>query len=261
MRIDIITLFPKMFKGPFEESIIKRARQKGLVEIKIHNLRDWTKDKHKTVDDRPYGGGTGMVLMVKPIYKALTELKKPSKLKDDRLSNKKDFCRVILLTPQGNVFNQKKAKQLAKMDHLVFICGHYEGVDQRVADYLVDEEISIGDYILTGGELPAMVIADAIIRLIPEVLGKETAIKLESFMKITLRQPHQRYHTTKYGRKCTKLGLLLEYSQYTRPINFRGWRVPEVLFSGDHKKIAEWRAKKALEITKKKRPDLLKGTV
>ncbi len=157
MKIDIVTLFPEMFQGPFEESIVKRAQEKDLVEIKIHNLRDWTTDKHKTVDDRSYGGGVGMVLMVEPIYKALEELKTKS-------------SKVILLTPQGKVFNQEKVKELSRASHLILIAGHYEGFDARVHERLADEEISVGNYVLTGGELPAMVITDAIVRLIPGVL-------------------------------------------------------------------------------------------
>jgi tRNA (guanine37-N1)-methyltransferase len=220
MKIDILTLFPEMFKGPFDESIIKRAQEKGKVKIKIHPLRNWAKDKHKTIDDRPFGGGTGMVLMVEPIDQALKELKK----KDTK---------VILLTPQGKVFNQKQAQKLSKEKHLLFICGHYEGVDERIRKHLVDEEISIGDYILTGGEIPAMVVSETIVRLLPGVLEKPAAIQEESFS-----QP------------------LLEYPQYTRPANFKGWPVPEILLSGDHQKIKEWRKKQAQKRTKKRRPDL-----
>ncbi|MBU3957372.1 tRNA (guanosine(37)-N1)-methyltransferase TrmD [Patescibacteria group bacterium] len=221
MKIDILTLFPKMFKGPFDESIVKRAQEKKLVEVKIHNLRKWAKDKHKTVDDRPFGGGVGMVLMIEPIYKALKELRQ----KDSK---------VILLTPQGKGFNQKLAKNFSKEKHMIFICGHYEGVDERIREHLIDEEISIGDYVLTGGELPAMVVIDTLVRLIPGVLEKPEAIKNESFSTKTL-----------------------EYPQYTRPANFKGWKVPETLLSGNHKKIAAWRKKKSLERTKKRRPDLL----
>jgi len=234
MRIDILTLFPEMFKGPFDESILQRAQSNGLVEIKIHNLRKWAVDKRGTVDDRPYGGGTGMILMIEPIYKALNELKtKNSKLK----------TKVILLDPRGKVFNQKIAQKLSKEKHLIFICGHYEGVDERVKEHLVDEVISIGDYILTGGELPAMVITDAIVRLLPGVLEKPEATKFESFSDL------------KIGK--LKTGNLLEYPQYTRPENFLGWKVPKILLSGNHQKIAEWRRKKAEELTKKLRPDLI----
>jgi len=222
MKIDILTLFPKMFKGPFDESIIKRAQKKGLIEIQTHDLRKWTKDKRKTVDDRPFGGGTGMILMVEPIYKALRDLKNKN-------------SKVILMDPRGRTFNQKIAGNLAKEKHLIFICSHYEGVDERVKKHLVDEEISIGDYVLTGGELPAMIIIDTLIRQIPGVLIKPEASSKESFSEN-----------------------LLEYPQYTRPANFKGWKITEVLLSGNHKKIDKWRQKKSLEITKKRRPDLLK---
>ena len=212
-----------MFKGPFSESIVKKAQEKGLLKIKIHNLRKWTKDKHKTVDDHSFGGGVGMVLMIEPIYKAIKELRKKE-------------SKIILLTPQGKVFKQKRAEKLSKEKHLIFVCGHYEGIDERIREKLVDEEISIGDYVLTGGELPAMVIIDSITRLIPKVLSKKEASQIESF----------------------SFKGLLEYPQYTRPSNFKGWKVPEILLSGNHKKINEWREKKALEKTKKRRPDLIK---
>jgi tRNA (guanine37-N1)-methyltransferase len=230
MKIDILTLFPDMFAGPFAESIVKRAQDKKMIEITIYNLRDWTSDKHKTVDDRPFGGGVGMVMMVEPVFKALTALKSKS-------------AKVILLTPQGKTFNQKSASKLRTQDHLILICGHYEGIDERIREYLVDEEISIGDYVLTGGELPAMVIVDAITRLIPGVLEKTEATEIESFGEYVVR-----------GKK----NQLLEYPQYTRPAEFNGWKVPEILVSGDHKKVEDWRVNQALAKTKKKRPDLLK---
>lgn len=230
MKIDILTLFPKMFKGPFDESIVKRAINKKLVKIEIHNLRKWTKDKRKTVDDRPYSGGPGMILMVDPVYQALKELKTKSKTK------------TILLTPQGKVFNQKMAQNLSQLDHLILICGHYEGVDERIRKYLVDSEISIGDYVLTGGEIPAMAVVDSLVRLIPGVLEKKEALKAESFSSSKASSP------------------VLEYPQYTRPANFKDWKVPQVLLSGDHKKIEEWRKEKAVLRTKKRRPDLLKTT-
>lgn len=222
MRIDILTLFPKMFKGPFNESIVKRAQEKGLVEIHIHDLRRWAKGKHKQVDDRPYGGGVGMVLMLEPVYRALQELKAQN-------------SKVILLDAGGVPFKQKKAQELSKLDHLILIAGHYEGVDERVREHLVDEELSIGDYVLTGGELPAMVVVDAVVRLIPGVLEKPEATKFESFSDD-----------------------LLEYPQYTRPESFKGWKVPRVLLSGNHKEIERWRREKALKRTRKRRPDLFK---
>ena len=245
-----------MFKGPFDESIIKRAQDKKLVEINIRNLRKWTKDKYKTVDDKPFGGGIGMVLKVEPIYKALKDLRKNSKTPKfqnskqvKKLKTKKDSSiinhqsSIILLSPQGKAFNQKKAQELSKLEHLILICGHYEGFDERIRKHLIDEEISIGDYILTGGEIPSMVLVDSITRLIPGVLKKKGAVKNESFQPSTIN--HQ-------------LSTMLEYPQCTRPANFKGWKVPEVLLSGDHKKIEEWRKSKALTKTITRRPDLLK---
>jgi tRNA (guanine37-N1)-methyltransferase len=214
-----------MFRGPFDESIIKRARKKGILEINLHNLRDFTDDRHRTVDDLPYGGGAGMVMKPEPLFRAV------EKVKEERRSSWK----VILLSPQGQPFAQEKAKELAQEEGLIFICGHYEGVDERVREHLIDEELSLGDFVLTGGELAAMVIVDAIARMLPEVLGCKDSIREDSF-----------YQT------------LLDYPHYTRPAEFRGWKVPGVLISGNHQKIREWRKKKKLENTFKKRPDLLK---
>jgi tRNA (guanine37-N1)-methyltransferase len=239
MKIDIITLFPDMFKGPFSESMVKKAQEKDLVTIKVHNLRKWTEDKHKTVDQRPYGGGKGMILMVKPIYKALKQLSLQN-IDNLKTQNKKE--QIILLTPQAKVFNQKKAKSLSKLNHLILICGHYEGFDERIKNF-VNQTLSIGDFVLTGGELAGMVIVDAVTRLIPGVLEKE-AVKKESFQ------------TKKQNSKKIKT---LDYPQYTRPENFKGLKVPNILLSGNHKKIKDWRNKKALENTKKIRPDLLKN--
>lgn len=226
MKIDILTLFPNIFKGPFSESIIKRAQKRGLVEIKIFNLRDFALDKHKVVDDKPYGGGAGMVLKVDVVDRALRKLKKKN-------------SKVILLTPQGKRLNQNLVKKLSHNNHLILICGHYEGFDERIRKYLVAEEISIGDYILTGGELPAAVLTEAIIRLIPGVLGKSDSLRKESFSQFN---------------KLT----LLEYPQYTRPEKYKNWSVPKILLSGNHQKIEEWRFQEALKRTKKRRPDLLK---
>lgn len=244
MIIDILTLFPKMFKGPFSESIIKRAIKKGLVKINFHNLRDYTTDKHKTVDDKPYGGGAGMVIKVDVIDRALAAIKKS--IVDHRKAM------IILLTPQGKKFNQKIAQKLSKAKHLILICGHYEGFDERVRK-LVDEEISIGDYILTGGELPAMVLVDTIVRLLPGALGKEISLEDESF-------------SFKFQNSKFEIQNLLEYPQYTRPEKYlpkskkfkKPLMVPKVLLSGHHQKIKEWRMKEALKRTKKRRPDLLK---
>lgn len=221
MVIDILTLFPKMFKGPFDESIIKRAQDKGLIKINIHDLRNWGLTDRKTVDDRPYGGGVGMILMVEPIDNALKDIKRGTNSK------------VILLCPQGKRFNQEKARELTKLEQLILISGHYEGFDERIRQHLVDEEISIGDYVLTGGELPAMVVAETVARLIPGVLSKEEATQSESFSEN-----------------------LLEYPQYTRPEKYKDWEVPPILLSGDHKKIEEWRKDESFKRTLSRRPDL-----
>ncbi|PIQ88875.1 MAG: tRNA (guanosine(37)-N1)-methyltransferase TrmD [Candidatus Omnitrophica bacterium CG11_big_fil_rev_8_21_14_0_20_42_13] len=229
MRIDVVTIFPEMFEPVLGQSIIKRARNKGRVEIKIHNLRQYTKDKHKKVDDRPYGGGPGMVMMPQPIFDAVRRLKQ----KSDKLKNKP---RIILLSPQGKKLTQKLAKKLSADRHLILICGHYEGVDERVMKHLVTDEVSIGDYVLTGGELPAMVLIDTVVRLLPGVLGRSSSKDVESFEE---------------G--------LLEYPQYTRPAEINNYKVPEVLLSGNHARINQWRKKQALKVTRKKRPDLLKN--
>ncbi len=229
MIIDVITIFPKMFAPVLNESIIKRAQAKGLVKIRLHDLRDYTQDKHRKVDARPFGGGPGMEFRPEPIFRAVQSIKK---LKS-RIKNPK----IILLTPQGKRLDQGLAKRLSKCKQLILICGHYEGVDERVRQKLVTDEISIGDYVLTCGELPAMVLIDALVRLIPRVLGKEESTHFESFSE---------------G--------LLEYPQYTRPAIYRRMRVPKILLSGDHKLIARWRKTKALEITRNKRPDLLGKT-
>lgn len=225
MRIDILSLFPGMFCGPFSESILSRAAKAGLLDIHITNPRDFTTDKHHKVDDIPFGGGSGMVLKPEPFFAALQSVKNTGAAKN---------CRVILLSPKGQKFSQNKAKELASYDQLIFICGHYEGFDARIEDELPDEIISIGDYVLTGGELPAMVIVDAVARMIPGVLHAEDSAETDSF----------------YNG-------ILQYPQYTRPRNFQGREVPEVLFSGNHALIDRWRKKEAIKNTLRYRPDLL----
>lgn len=226
MIIKIMTLFPEMFKGPFGSSILQRARENGLLDIECINIRDFSASKHKKVDDYPYGGGAGMIMTPQPIFDCYQHI-------IDKLGNNKK-PRTIYLTPKGKVFNQNLAKELSGENQLVFLCGHYEGVDERVIDLLITDEISIGDYVLTGGEIPAMVVVDAIARLIPGVLPQEESYEEESF----------------YSG-------LLEYPHYTRPRTFMGLEVPEVLLSGNHQKIKDWRRKKSLEITSKRRPDLI----
>jgi tRNA (guanine37-N1)-methyltransferase len=225
MRIDILSLFPKMFGGPFDESIVKRAVDRGLVSLFIHNFREFAHDKHNTVDDYSFGGGEGMVLKPEPLFEAVESIK--GTMGDSAGP-------VILLTPQGRLFCHQIAQELSKEQNLVLICGHYEGVDERVREHLVTDEISIGEYVLTGGELAAMVMVDAVVRLLPGALGSEQAASEDSYAK---------------G--------FLEYPQYTRPRVYRGWEVPEVLLSGNHKEIARWRWEQAIERTLLRRPDLL----
>ena len=224
MRIDILTLFPGMFQGPFDESVIKRARERGLLSIYTHNIRDWATDRHRTVDDYPFGGGAGMVMKPEPVFAATEAV-----LAMDSASGP-----VILMSPQGRLFSHQVAQALAREERLIIICGHYEGVDERVREHLATDEISIGDYVLSGGELPAMVVVDAVTRLLPGVLGSALSIHEESHAQ---------------G--------LLEYPQYTRPAEFRGWRVPGILLSGNHAAIARWRRCQSIIRTAQRRPDLI----
>ncbi len=238
MKISIITLFPKMISSFFEESIIKRATDKKLVEIEIINLRDFAIDDYGTVDDRPYGGGPGMVIRIEPVYNAVQSAISNFKfqISNQNPNLKKTNSKIILTSPRGSVFNQKKAREFSKLDHLTIIAGHYEGVDERVVNY-IDEEISIGDFVLTGGEIPAAAIVDSVARLITGVLKKEEATAQETF---SIR-----------GKN------LLEYPQYTRPEEFKGLKVPRIIMEGNHKKIEEWRLEEALKATKKRRPELI----
>jgi tRNA (guanine37-N1)-methyltransferase len=231
MRIDIITLFPEMFCGPFDESIIKRAIESNLIKICVHNLRDYARDRHGTVDDYPYGGGAGMVLKPEPIFDAV-EAVRTSISSEEGVAGEQ--VPVVLLTPQGRLFSQSMARELSQCSYIILICGHYEGVDERVVEHLVNDEISIGDYVLSGGELAAMVVVDAMVRLLPGVLGSEDSTKDDSHV-----------------------AGLLEYPQYTRPSVWRDWEVPDVLLSGNHAKIAQWRRQQAIGRTLKRRPDLL----
>ncbi|MDP3998168.1 MAG: tRNA (guanosine(37)-N1)-methyltransferase TrmD [bacterium] len=246
MLITVLTLFPEMFKGPLDYSIIKRARNQKLLRLNLLNIRDFAEDRHKTVDDRPYGGGSGMIFKVDVIDRAL---KKATSYQPQATSKK----RVVLLDPQGKTYTQKNAKRLSKFGHLILVCGHYEGVDERVRK-LVDEEISIGDYVLTGGEIPAMVIIDSVTRLLPGVLTKEEATRLESFSPYAMRHTPLALPTS---RLHPKHSALLEYPQYTRPPVYRKWKVPQILLSGNHEKIEKWRRDQAGRRTKKHRPDLL----
>lgn len=221
MKIDVITIFPEMVRGPLEHSIVKRGQEAGAVQISVHDLRDWAPDRHRQTDDTPYGGGAGMVMLPGPLFAAVESLEP------------KTDARVILLTPQGETLTQRKAIELSKAQHLVLLCGHYEGFDERVREHLATEELSVGDYVLSGGELPALVLIDAITRLLPGVLGNEQSAHDDTFSDN-----------------------LLEYPHYTRPAEYRGWRVPDVLLSGHHAEIAKWRRKEQLRRTQARRPDL-----
>lgn len=227
MRIDILSLFPQIFKEPFNTGIFQRAVANGLIEVNICNIRDYTHDKHHIVDDYPYGGGAGMVLKPEPIFEAVEQIKKEAATEEEELS-------IILLTPQGRPFSQTIARELSHYRHLILICGHYEGIDERVHQHLATDEISIGDYVLSGGEPAAIVVVDAVVRLLPGVLGSEDSLKDDS-------------HTDG----------LLEYPQYTRPAVFREWPVPDILLSGNHAQIARWRREQAIIRTLKRRPELL----
>ena len=227
MKIDILTLFPEICRAPLSESMMKRAQENKIVDLHIHNLRDWTTDKHHIVDDAPFGGGQGMVMKPEPIFAAVEELQKSA------ISNQKS--KIILMSPVGRRLDQELATELSKESHLIVVCGHYEGVDHRVIEHLVDLEVSIGDYVLTNGAIAAVVLVDAVVRLLPGVLGHEQSAHDDSFS-----------------------AGLLEAPQYTRPAEFRGWKIPEVLLSGNHAEIAKWRKEQALKRTKQNRPDLLR---
>jgi tRNA (guanine37-N1)-methyltransferase len=223
VKFDVLSIFPEMFTSPLKFSLLKKAQEKGLLSISLHDIRNWAEDKHKMTDDAPYGGGCGMVMKVEPVEKALNKIR-----------NNEDDSMVVLMTPQGEVLNQKIAAELAGKKSIIIICGRYEGVDERIREHLVDREISIGDYILTGGELPALILIDAVSRFIPDVLGNHESTQRESFS-----------------------ANLLEYPQYTRPAEYKSWTVPDVLLSGNHAEIEIWRKRKSLKRTYQRRPDLL----
>lgn len=238
MRFHIITLFPEMFDGVFAHSIIKRAQEKSLVKINFIQLRDFAVDKHGTVDEKPYGGGVGMLLRPEPIFAAVRSISQEN-TKTEVGEMKSEKRKIILLTPRGQKLTQEKVREFAGLNELILICGRYEGVDERVHTSLADEEVSIGDYVLSGGEIAAMIVVDAVTRLIEGVIKKEEATRLESFSENITKQN------------------LIEYPQYTRPEDFEGLKVPEILLSGDHKKIEEWRKEQAKKLTREKRPDLV----
>jgi tRNA (guanine37-N1)-methyltransferase len=235
LKIDILTLFPEICRAPLAESMMKRAQEKLIVDLEIHNLRDWTSDKHHIVDDAPFGGGQGMVMKPEPIFAAVEALKKPQKTSAEHSTANAELRegKVVLMSPAGRRFDQAMARELSRVEHLIIICGHYEGVDHRVIEHLVDLELSIGDYVLTNGAIAAVVVVDAVVRLLPGVLGDEQSAADDSFASGLLEAPH-----------------------YTRPADFRGWKVPAILLSGNHAEIKRWREDEALNRTRANRPDL-----
>lgn len=259
MKFEIITIFPDFFRGPLQHGIVRRAREAGIIDLRVHDLRAFTHDRHRTVDDRPFGGGEGMLLKPEPIFECAESLAvSPRELRATGRATES----VILLSPRGVLFTQEVAAQLAALDRLVLICGRYEGVDERVSEYLADREISVGDYVLSGGELPAALVVDAVSRLLPGALGNENSAWQESFTSSRAEQAHAAAGKSRNGEpgapdSTCGSGGLLDYPQYTRPADFRGMKVPEELVSGNHDQIRRWRRQRALEKTFHHRPELL----
>jgi tRNA (guanine37-N1)-methyltransferase len=262
MKADIVTIFPDFFRGPLDYGITRRAQEMGLAEIKVHDLREFTHDRHRTVDDRPFGGGEGMVLKPEPLFECLESLDLAPR--EQRLATRSNES-VILLSAQGRWFTQRLAAELASLEHIVLVCGRYEGVDERVAEFLADREVSIGDYVLSGGEIAAAVIVEGIMRLLPGAVGNEASTQQESFTvrKLkdgTLKNDETSKNVGSADSTCGSNGLL-DYPHYTRPAEFRGMVVPEALMSGNHEEIRRWRRQRALEKTLRNRPDLLHGAL
>ena len=261
MRFDLITIFPEFFSGPLDYGIVRRAREARLIETHVHDLRNFTHDRHRTVDDRPFGGGEGMVMKCEPLFEAVESLLGPASG-----ANPPAGTAIVLLSAAGKLFRQETARRFAQLDRIVLICGRYEGVDERVAEHLATDEISIGDFVLSGGELPAAMILDAVTRLIPGALGNEDSTVNESFSAAateretsqTKSQTESQTKTTSHESQVSNHGIL-DYPHYTRPPSFRNWAVPEVLMSGNHEEIRRWRCQQALKKTQRNRPDLLSG--
>jgi tRNA (guanine37-N1)-methyltransferase len=249
MRFDLITIFPEFFVGPLDHGIVRRAREAGIAHINIQDLREFTKDKHRTVDDRPFGGGEGMVLKPEPLFEAVEKLLGHGVGAAAELGARDANTAIVLMSAAGRMFTQATAKRYAKLDRLILICGRYEGVDERVAEHLADEEVSVGDYVLSGGEIPAALIIDAVTRLLPGALGNEASTRNESFQDYAAAVPAS---NTQRLRE-----VLLDYPHYTRPAEYRGWKVPDVLIGGNHAEVAKWRRQQAIEKTRRNRPDLL----
>jgi tRNA (guanine37-N1)-methyltransferase len=263
MRFDLITIFPEFFTGPLDHGIVRRARETGLIHVHIQDLREFTKDKHRTVDDRPFGGGEGMVFKPEPLFEAVEFLLERSMGDATQQTPLDTKTAIVLLSAAGKSFTQETARRFAQLDRIVFICGRYEGVDERVTEHLATDEISIGDYILSGGELPAAIVLDAVTRLLPGALGNEASSQNESFSASATSGFQDAAATSParpavHGTRATHHALL-DFPHYTRPADFRGWKVPEVLIGGNHAEVAKWRREQALEKTLRNRPDLLKS--
>jgi tRNA (guanine37-N1)-methyltransferase len=255
MRFDLVTIFPEFFAGPLDHGILRRARETGLVEVNVQDLRVFTKDRHRTVDDRPFGGGEGMVLKPEPLFEAVESLLGHSVGDASQTTSPNSNTAIVLMSAAGKLFNQEIARRYAALERIVFICGRYEGVDERVAGHLATEEVSIGDFVLSGGELPAMLILDAVTRLLPGALGNEASAQNESFSELWFDSADATLPT---GHRSLATGhSLLDFPHFTRPAEFRGWKVPEVLIGGNHAEVAKWRRAAALEKTRRNRPDLL----
>jgi len=256
MRFDLITIFPEFFAGPLDHGIVRRAREAGLIHVHVQDLRSFTKDRHRTVDDRPFGGGEGMVLKPEPLFEAVESLLGCSVGEATTPNTADPGLAIVLMSAAGKLFVQEMARRYSQLQRIILICGRYEGVDERVAEHLATEEVSIGDFVLSGGELPAMLVMDAVTRLLPGALGNEASSQNESFganrssVPLSLRPA---------GESDAKKGLLLDFPHYTRPAEYRGWKVPEILIGGNHAEVAKWRQQKAMEKTRRNRPDLLSG--
>ena len=248
MRFDLITIFPEFFAGPLEHGIVRRAKEAGIAQIHVQDLREFTKDRHRTVDDRPFGGGEGMVLKPEPLFEAVEKLLGHSAGDAEQKAATEPGTAILLMSAAGRLFTQETARRYAKLERLIIICGRYEGVDERVAEHLATEEICVGDFVLSGGELPAAIVVDAVTRLLPGALGNEASTQNESFSE----------YEGSMGNTTGGTGALLDFPHYTRPAEYRGWKVPEVLIGGNHAEVAKWRRQQAAEKTRRNRPDLFR---
>ena len=259
MRFDLITIFPEFFVGPLDHGILRRARETGLVEVHVQDLRVFTKDRHRTVDDRPFGGGEGMVLKPEPLFEAVESLLGASVGEASKPGAAGTKTAIVLMSAAGRLFQQETARRYAQLERIIFICGRYEGVDERVAEHLATEEISIGDFVLSGGELPALMVVDAVTRLLPGALGNEASSQNESFSGVAHSECESPGRTGSSHQSRATRHSLLDFPHYTRPAEYRGWPVPEVLIGGNHAEVAKWRRAASIEKTRRNRPDLLAG--